>query len=132
MELAVHVIDALPLESVVAVVAEGVQVAPDDGGANVTVTPVAGEPLEVTFTPSAVGNASVIVWVCVAPPVAVIAMVGGGGALELLQPVRKPKARETKAKPRMPYVLRFIATPLSQPRVYGSAEIPQFRAGCGW
>jgi hypothetical protein len=98
VELAVHVVDALPLESVVAVGVAGVQPAPEDGAVNVTVTPVAGEPLEVTFTPSGVPNASVIVWLCVVPPVAVIAMVGA--ELEL-QPVRKPATAKTNAKAKM-------------------------------
>ena len=49
--MAVHVTDALPLESVVAEVAESAQLAPDDdaGAAKVTVAPFSAVPLEVTF-----------------------------------------------------------------------------------
>jgi hypothetical protein len=47
--LAVHVTDALPLVSVVPVVEESTQLAPDAGAANVTVAPLSAVPFEVTF-----------------------------------------------------------------------------------
>ena len=98
--LAVQVIEALPLASVVAVVADGVQLAPVAGTAKVTVTPLSAVPFDVTFATSEFANAAPTVALCgVELPAAVIAIVGGGGGveLELLQPVNKPKARQTTA-----------------------------------
>jgi hypothetical protein len=86
---------------------------------NVTVTPLAAVPLDVTVATSMLVNALPTVAVCPDPLVAVIAMVGGGGGvLELLlQPGRNPKARQTKINARMLVKLRFIASPLSWQRV---------------
>ena len=47
--MAVHVTDALPLASVVAVVAESAQLAPDAGAAKVTIALLSAVPFEVTF-----------------------------------------------------------------------------------
>jgi hypothetical protein len=90
----------LPLESVVAVVAESAQVAPPEDvvAANVTVAPLSGKPFEVTVTPSGLAKAVFTVALCVASvPTAVITIVGGGVLELLLQPVRKPKARQISA-----------------------------------
>jgi hypothetical protein len=97
VELAVQVIEALPLKSVVAVVAEGVQLAPVAGTAKVTVTPLTPVPFEVTFATSGFVNAAPTNALCPPPLAAVIAIVGAGFELELLQPVNKPKARQTTA-----------------------------------
>jgi hypothetical protein len=93
--------DAVPLTPVVAVVLESVQLAPFAGtGENVTVTPLAGVPLDVTVAISGLVNAVLTVVLCPPPLVAAIEMVGGV-ELELLQPVRKPKARRTDANARI-------------------------------
>jgi hypothetical protein len=82
---------------------------------NVTVTPLAAVPLDVTVATSMLVKASPTVVVCPDPLVAVIAMVGGGGVeLELPpQSVRNPSARQTKINARMLVKLRFITLPLS-------------------
>jgi hypothetical protein len=86
------------LESVVTLVADSVQLAPDDGAAKVTDTPLAGVPFVVTCATSAVANAVPTIALCGVPLVAVIATVGGGVVeLELLlQPVRNARGRQTK------------------------------------
>jgi hypothetical protein len=72
----VQVTDALPLESVVAEVAESAQLAPDAGTANVTVAPLSGAPFEVTFATRGAANA-VPTWALWFDPLAaVIAMAG--------------------------------------------------------
>jgi hypothetical protein len=55
--LAVHVTDAFPFASVVTVVLERVQLAPVVGAENVTVTPLAAVPLDVTFATNGLANA---------------------------------------------------------------------------
>lgn len=78
--MAVHVTDALPLGSVVPVVAESAQLAPDPdaGAANVTVAPLSAVPFEVTFATRAAVKAvpTCVLWPDPLP--AVITMVGGG------------------------------------------------------
>jgi hypothetical protein len=94
---AVQVADAVPLAAVVTVVAESVQFALDEGAENVTVAPLAGDPLLVTVTTNA-ANAVPTSVLCGVPLVAVIAIVGGGVLTELPpQPVRRPNARQTMA-----------------------------------
>src|SRR5579862_2686985 len=69
---------------------------------------------------------------CPDPLVAEIARVGGG-VLELpLQPVRNPKARQTKTNVRMLVKLRFTASPLSGRRVHGLVATPRSHAHCAW
>src|SRR5580692_551113 len=127
-----HVIDAVPSEAVVAVVAEGVQLGPADPGTgvNVTVTPLAAVPLDVTVATSILVKASPTFAFCPDPLVAVIAMVGGGVLEPLLQPVKKPKASQTRINARMLVKLRFIASPLSRRRVHGLAATLRSRAHC--
>ena len=74
--LAVHVTDALPLASVVAVVAESAQLAPDAGAANVTVAPLSAVPFEVTFATSGATKAVPICALWLDPLAAVTTMVG--------------------------------------------------------
>jgi hypothetical protein len=79
---------------------------------NVTVTPLAAVPLEVTVATSLLEKASPTVADCPDPLVALIAMVGGGGVVvELLppQPVRNPTTKQTKINARMLVKFRFIA-----------------------
>jgi len=100
---------------------------------NVTVTPLAAVPLDVTAATSMSAKASPTFAFCPDPLVAVIARVGGGVVLELLlQPVRNPKARQIKIDARMLLRLRFIASPLSQRRVHGLVATLQSRAHCAW
>jgi hypothetical protein len=73
----VHVTDAFPFASVVAVVLERVQLAPVvAGAANVTDTPLAAVPLDVTFATSGLANAVPTAALCPPPLAAVITMVG--------------------------------------------------------
>jgi hypothetical protein len=96
--LAVQVIEALPLASVVTVVADGVQLAPVAGTAKVTVTPLAAVPPDVTFATSGFVNAEPVAALCPPPLDAVIRTTGGGVELELLlQPVNNPRPRQTTA-----------------------------------
>jgi hypothetical protein len=77
---------------------------------NVTVTPLAAVPLEVTVATSMLVKSSPTFAFCPDPLVAVIARVGGGGVvleLLLLQPVRNPKTRQTKINARMLVKLWF-------------------------
>jgi hypothetical protein len=74
--LAVQVVDALPLPSVVTVALASAQVAPDPGAENVTDTPLAGVPLEVTVATSGLANAVLTVVLCPDPLFTVIAVVG--------------------------------------------------------
>ena len=85
---------ATPLELVFAVFTPPAKlpVAPVVGVANVTVTPLAGDPPLVTVATSGAPNAAPTVALCGVPLVAVIETTGGGGGgvgLELLQPARK-------------------------------------------
>jgi hypothetical protein len=72
---------ATPFEFVVSVsVAPGVEVAnvplaPEDGAVNVTETPLAGDPFEVTVALNGDTKAEPTAALCGVPPVAVIAMV---------------------------------------------------------
>jgi hypothetical protein len=96
---------ATPLESVVSVsVFDELDVnvpvatpAAEVGAVNVTDTPLAGDPFDVTVTDSAVANGWLTCVLCgVVPLPAVIAITG---ALELLQPVRETtKVRKTKVR----------------------------------
>jgi hypothetical protein len=74
--LAVHVTDALPLTSVVPVVAESEQLAPDEGAANVTVAPLSAVPFEVTFATRGAVKAVPICALWLDPLPAVMAMTG--------------------------------------------------------
>jgi hypothetical protein len=90
---------ATPLELVVSVsVAPPVkaQLAPDDGAVNVTETPLAGDPFEVTVACNVTNAAPTVIPLCGVPALAVIAIVGPGFGfeLELPQPVNKPRARQ--------------------------------------
>jgi hypothetical protein len=95
---------ATPVESVVSVsVAPPVAKVPFGsaaGAVKVTETPLAGVPLEVTFACRAVPNAVPTCAIWGVPPVAVIAIVGGGVVwLELLQATRNaimPKPRKRR------------------------------------
>lgn len=73
-----HVTDALPLASVVAVVAESAQLAPVEGTANVTVAPLSAVPFEITFATRGAAKAVPTCALWFDPLVAVITMVGGG------------------------------------------------------
>lgn len=69
---------ATPFTSVVAVavsdeVSENVALGPVAGDVNVTMTPGAGVPFEVTVATSAAPNAASMAWLCGVPLVAVIA-----------------------------------------------------------
>jgi hypothetical protein len=96
---------ATPLALVVAVLVPPAKVplAPVWAGAvKVTVTPLAGDPFDVTVATSGLVNAVSTVALCPPPLVAVIAMVGGGVVWLVdepeLQPVRKLMAKNIKAK----------------------------------
>ena len=99
----------MPLALVVSVsVTPGVVVAnrplaPDDGAVKVTVTPLAGDPLVVTFATSGLVNAIPTIALCPPPLTAVMFVTGGGAMLEPDEPqlARKPMARQTRAKPEM-------------------------------
>jgi hypothetical protein len=85
---------ATPLEFVVSVsvapagdVAK-VPLAPEDGAVNVTDTPLAGDPLDVTVACSGAPNACPICALCGVPAAAVIETVGGGGDPPLLLPLQ--------------------------------------------
>jgi hypothetical protein len=90
---------ATPLELVVSVSVAPpakAQLAPEAGAVKVTETPLAGAPSEVTVADKAANAVPTDTLFCSVPPVAVIAIVGVGfEELELLQPVNKPKARQT-------------------------------------
>jgi hypothetical protein len=73
---AVHVTDALPLASVMPLVAESVQLAPDEGAANVTVAPGRAVPFEVTFATRGAAKAVPTDALWFDPLPAVMAMVG--------------------------------------------------------
>lgn len=98
---------ATPFASVVSV---SVAIAPANvpfgsaaGAVNVTVTPAAGEPPDVTVATSGLAKAAPTTADCPLPLVAVMATVGGGGDdLELVQPVRKLTARQGKAARKAP------------------------------
>jgi hypothetical protein len=81
----------------VAVPLANVPLAPDDGAVNVTDTPLVGDPPVVTCTISDAANAVPPAVLCGLPLCNVIVSTGGL-ELELLQPVRKTKARKTKAR----------------------------------
>jgi hypothetical protein len=92
---------ATPLASVVAVFTPpaNVPLAPVAGAAKVTTAPLTGVPPFVTVATSGAANAAPTVAVCGVPPVAAIVSTGGGVELrELLQPVKKARARKTKAR----------------------------------
>jgi hypothetical protein len=74
------------------------------GAVNVTVTPAAGEPPDVTVATSGLAKAAPTTAVCPPPLVAVMATAGGGGwdDLELVQPDRKLRARQGKAARKAP------------------------------
>jgi hypothetical protein len=75
---------ATPFESVVAVAVfagaelPNVPLAPEDGAVKVTVTPLAGDPPEVTVATSGAANAVLTAALCGAPLVAAIESVPGG------------------------------------------------------
>jgi hypothetical protein len=71
--------------------------APDDGAVNVTDTPLVGVPPVVTCATSGAANAVLpaVLWLF---PLCNVIVSTGGLELELLQPVRKTKARKTKAR----------------------------------
>ena len=82
--MAVAVMLAIPEASVVAVVDESAALAPVDGAANVTVTPLTGLlPASRTVTCSCAAKAAVIAADCGVPPVAAMA---AGGPVELVRP----------------------------------------------
>ena len=77
---------------------ENVPLAPEEGAVNVTDTPLAGDPLEVTVACNAAANGWPIAALCVAPAVAAMATVGGGGVvLPLLLPLQ-PTNTEARAR----------------------------------
>jgi hypothetical protein len=74
------------------------------GAVNVTVTPAAGEPPDVTVAASGLAKDVPTAAVCPPPLVAVRATVEGGGwdELELAQPLRRLRARQGKAAKEAP------------------------------
>jgi hypothetical protein len=109
VELAVNITEvAMPLALLVTVsVSAGVEVAnrplaPDDGAVNVTETPLAGDPLEVTVAES-VPNGLPTTALDVYPLFAAMAMTGCGAMFELEPPqlARNPMARQTRAIAKM-------------------------------
>jgi hypothetical protein len=92
---------ATPFESVVSVsVASGVEVAnvplaPEDGAVNVTETPLAGDPFEVTVAANADPKAEPIRALCGVPVAAVIAMVVSVGPVEMV--LLEPQAARVAA-----------------------------------
>jgi hypothetical protein len=91
---------ATPLALVVAVLTPpaNVPLAPVCAGAvNVTVTPLAGDPPDVTVATSGFVNAAPTVALCPDPLVATIDTTGGA-EFELLQPGKKAKATRTNAR----------------------------------
>jgi hypothetical protein len=103
--LAVQVTDALPLASVVALVAESAQLAPDaDAGAvNVTVAPLSAVPLEVTFATSGAAKAvpTCALWGDPLPAVMFTTVFGCMFEPDEPQLARKPMVRQIRAKPEM-------------------------------
>lgn len=93
----------MPLEFVVSVsvAAAGdvanVPLAPEEGAVNVTDTPLAGDPLDVTVACNCVPKAWPTAALCEDPAVAAMEMVGGGGVVVLLLPLH-PTNKETKTK----------------------------------
>jgi|SRR5579862_2566706 len=110
VELAVNILEvAMPLALVVSVsVSAGVVVAnrplaPDDGAVKVTVTPLAGDPLEVTVAES-VPNELPTTALVVYPLFAAMAITGGGVMFEFDEPpqlLRNPMATQTGTMIRM-------------------------------
>src|SRR5271169_4022645 len=76
-----------------------VPLAPDDGAAKVTVTPLVADPPVVTVATRGAANAVLTVAVCVDPLVAAIVTVGGGGVVVLLEPL-PPHATRFAIMPR--------------------------------
>ncbi|MGB0103076.1 MAG: hypothetical protein WBP51_02640 [Candidatus Sulfotelmatobacter sp.] len=87
--------------SVVELFDANVPLAPIDGAANVTITPLAGAPFDVTVTTNGAAHACTkavpMAHFCCAPLVAVIEITGVGFELEL-QLVMNPEARQMKAR----------------------------------
>jgi hypothetical protein len=102
--LAVHVTDALPAASVVPVVAESTQLAPEAGAANVTVALFNAVPFEVTFATRGAAKATLTCALWPDPLPAVIFMTGWGVMFEFDEPqlARKPAARNTRAMLKIP------------------------------
>lgn len=122
------------------VVAANVPLAPDDGAVKVTVTPLNGDPFEVTVAESAL-NGLPTVALAVYPLFAAMAMTGCGTMFELEPPqlARKPMARQTRAIAKISAEilrqgLRFTATLLlgrpSGWRVDATAASGGRRTGC--
>ena len=88
---------------------------------NVTVTPPAAVPFEVTVATSMLVKASPTVAVCPDPLVAAIVMVGGGGVEELLEELPQPTKKAVVVKARieaietaiLEWIVRFIETLVS-------------------
>jgi hypothetical protein len=99
--LAVQFTEAWPFAPVVAVAEEGAQLAPEAGAENVTVAPLIGDPLLVTVATSGLEKVAPAAALCPLPLVAAIAMVVALLLELLLQPVSKPKARQTMATRRL-------------------------------
>lgn len=92
----------LPFVVSVSVAAAGdvanVPLAPEEGAVNVTDTPLAGDPLDVTVACNCVPKGWPIAALCAVPAVAAIEMVGGGGVVVLLLLPLHPTNPETTAK----------------------------------
>jgi hypothetical protein len=99
--LAVQVTDALPLASVVAVVAESAQLAPDAGAAKVTVAPLSAVPFEVTFATRGAAKAVLTCALWGDPLPAVMFMTVFGAMFEPDEPqlARRPMVRQIRVKP---------------------------------
>ena len=75
-----------------------VPLAPEEGAVNVTDTPLAGDPLDVTVACNCVPNGWPIAALCELPAVAAMAMVGWGGVVLPLPLPLQPTNTETRAK----------------------------------
>src|SRR5208282_722076 len=135
--LAVYAVEmATPLALVVSVSVlvppANVPLAPVAGAVKVTKAPLTGDPPIVTVAINGAKNAVLTAVLCGVPLVGAINS-AGGLKFELLQLVKKTKARKTK--PRMlTYAWRFIASRLSGQcsGEHVPGAIRALRAGCGW
>lgn len=95
---------AVPLEFVVSVSVPAagdvanVPLAPEEGAVKVTVTPLAGDPLDVTVACNAVAKGWPIAALCELPAVAAMEIVGWGGVVLPLLLLLQPTNTKTRAK----------------------------------
>jgi hypothetical protein len=107
-----------------------VPLAPVAGAVKTTNAPLTGCPPSITVATRGAANAVLSLALCGDPPVAATVSVGGV-KFELLQPVRKNKARRIEPTT-LPEVRRFTVIRLSDWHAHAPAATRGNRAGCGW